>query len=94
MKNCNQVDRLNAYMFRDVSLLLLPMFGTSSTAQAQMGAPCQVHRKIGWLPPTEYLVGERRLLPGHRSAGTARSWPSCPGSFSRTNGTPFYAHLL
>jgi hypothetical protein len=32
-----------AYMSGDAALLLLPMFETSSTAQAQMGAPCQVH---------------------------------------------------
>jgi len=66
------MDRLNAYMSRDVALLLLPMFGTSSTTQTQMGAPCQVHRKSGGcLRPNIWLVNEGSYLAIARPAQRA-----------------------
>jgi hypothetical protein len=48
------------------ALLLLPVFGTSSPAQAQMGAFCQVPLDIGSLPPTEISGGSKK----------APAWPS------------------
>ena len=59
-------------MSGDAALLLLPMFETSSTAQAQMGAPCQVHRsRVGASDRNIWLVNEGPYLAIARPAQRA-----------------------